>query len=94
VPAHKDTNGLKKFDFIVSNPPFKLDFSDFRDDLDKPDNKARFFAGIPTVPAKMKDSMQIYLLFLQHIIYSLSASGKAAIVVPTGFLTEKSGIAL
>ncbi len=93
VPAHKDNNGLKKFDFIVSNPPFKLDFSDFRDDLDKPENKARFFAGIPSVPAKMKDSMQIYLLFLQHIIYSLSESGKAAIVVPTGFLTEKTGIA-
>ncbi|HFA8271319.1 TPA: N-6 DNA methylase [Neisseria gonorrhoeae] len=29
-PAHKDASGcLKKFDFIVSNPPFKLDFSDF-----------------------------------------------------------------
>ena len=34
--------------------------------------------------------MPIYLLFLQHIIYSLKAGGKAAIVVPTGFLTAKS----
>jgi len=33
-PYHKDKNGnLMKFDYIVSNPPFKLDFSDFRDDL-------------------------------------------------------------
>jgi len=34
-PYHKDKNGkLMKFDYIVSNPPFKLDFSDFRDDLE------------------------------------------------------------
>ena len=36
--------------------------------------------------------MPIYLLFIQHIIYSLKDSGKAAIVVPTGFLTGKSKI--
>jgi type I restriction enzyme M protein len=93
VPAHKEKNDLKKFDYIVSNPPFKLDFSDFRDDLDKPENRERFFAGIPTVPPKDKTSMPIYLLFLQHIIYSLSSIGRAAVVVPTGFLTEKNGIA-
>jgi type I restriction enzyme M protein len=92
-PAHKEKNDLKKFDYIVSNPPFKLDFSDFRDDLDKPENRERFFAGIPTVPPKDKTSMPIYLLFLQHIIFSLSSIGRAAIVVPTGFLTEKNGIA-
>ena len=37
-------------------------------------------------------SMSIYLLFLQHIIYSLSDKGKAAVVVPTGFITAQSGI--
>ena len=36
--------------------------------------------------------MAIYLLFIQHIIYSLAPKGKAAIVVPTGFLTAGSGI--
>ena len=36
--------------------------------------------------------MAIYLLFIQHAMYSLKDSGKAAIVVPTGFLTAKSGI--
>jgi type I restriction enzyme M protein len=36
--------------------------------------------------------MTIYLLFIQHIVFSLSAKGKAAIVVPTGFLTAQSGI--
>ena len=92
VPAHKEKNDLKKFDYIVSNPPFKLDFSDFRDDLDKPENRERFFAGIPTIPGTKKDSMQIYLLFLQHIIFSLSTTGKAAVVVPTGFLTAQDKI--
>ena len=36
--------------------------------------------------------MAIYQLFLQHIIYSLKPGGKAAVVVPTGFITAQSGI--
>jgi len=36
--------------------------------------------------------MSIYLLFIQHIIFSLAAGGKAAIVVPTGFITAQAGI--
>ncbi len=92
-PAHKDKKGkLAVFDYIVSNPPFKLDFSDFRDELDKKENSDRFFAGIPKVPAKKKESMSIYLTFLQHIIFSLKPEGKAAVVVPTGFITASSGI--
>lgn len=91
-PYHKDGNELKKFDYIVSNPPFKLDFSDFRDDLDTKANKDRFFAGIPKVKPKDRDKMEIYQLFLQHIAYSLKDKGKAAIVVPTGFITALSGI--
>lgn len=91
-PYHKDGNVLKRFDYIVSNPPFKLDFSDFRDELDTKVNKERFFAGIPNVPKTAKDKMAIYQLFLQHIIYSLKPSGKAAVVVPTGFITAQSGI--
>jgi type I restriction enzyme M protein len=35
--------------------------------------------------------MAIYLLFIQHIISSLNNKGKAAVVVPTGFLTEGKG---
>jgi len=91
-PYHKGaTDQLEKFDFIVSNPPFNLDFSDWRDDIDSKTNNDRFFAGIPKVPPKKKDSMAIYTLFIQHIIYSLNKNGKAAIVVPTSFVT-KSGI--
>ena len=91
-PYHKDGKELKRFDYIVSNPPFKLDFSDFRDELDSKENKERFFAGIPKAPAKAKDKMAIYSLFLQHIIASLKPGGKAAVVVPTGFITAQSGI--
>lgn len=92
-PYHKDEQGeLEKFDYIVSNPPFKLDFSDFRDDLDSKENHERFFAGIPKVPNKAKEKMAIYLLFFQHIMFSLSKNGKAAVVVPTGFITAQSGI--
>lgn len=86
-------NDLKKFDYIVSNPPFKTDFSDDRETLASDIHKQRFFAGVPNVPEKKKDSMSIYLLFIQHIIYSLGSSGKAAIVVPTGFCSEKASIA-
>ena len=81
-----------KFDYIVSNPPFKLDFSDFHADLDKDAFKKRFFAGIPNIPKSKKESMSIYLMFIQHIMYSLNDNGKAAIVVPTGFITAQSGI--
>lgn len=93
-PYHKEDGGqgLRKFDFIVSNPPFKLDFSDFRDQLDTKANQQRFFAGIPKIPKKNKDKMAIYLLFLQHIIRSLAKNGRAAVVVPTGFITSQSGI--
>jgi type I restriction enzyme M protein len=91
-PYHKEGTALRKFDYIVSNPPFKLDFSDFRNQLDTKANQARFFAGTPKVPNKDKDKMAMYLLFIQHIIASLSKKGKAAIVVPTGFITAQSGI--
>lgn len=91
-PYHKDGKELKRFDYIVSNPPFKLDFSDFRDELDNNANKERFFAGIPKIKPKDKDKMEIYQLFLQHIIVSLKPNGKAAVVVPTGFIAAQSGI--
>ena len=93
-PVHKQGKALQKFGYVVSNPPFKMDFSDFRDELDGDANASRFFAGIPKVPNKARDKMAIYLLFIQHIIASLKPGGKAAVVVPTGFITAASGIEL
>ena len=94
APRHLNAkkNGLAQFDYIVSNPPFNMDFSDNQPELASQKHKERFFAGVPNVPKKDKDGMAIYLLFIQHIIYSLAPKGKAAIVVPTGFLTAGSGI--
>lgn len=79
----------KKFDFVVSNPPFKIDFSSDHERIcSLPNVNDRFFAGIPNIPNKDKDKMAIYLLFIQHIIFNLSDTGRAAVVVPTGFLTS------
>lgn len=98
TPAHyrikgDDTSGLKKFDFITSNPPFKTDFSSTRDKIEqKWEKTTRFFAGVPKIKPKDKKKMEIYLCFIQHILYSLKDGGKAAIVVPTGFITAQKGI--
>lgn len=85
-------DGLMKFDYIVSNPPFNMDFSDDRDTLAGEKYKERFWAGVPNIPKKDKDKMAVYLMFIQHILYSLKEHGRAAIVVPTIFLTAGSGI--
>ena len=93
APYHKSDDGqyLRQFDYVVSNPPFKMDFSDTRDDIEKK-YSVRFWAGVPTIPPKKKESMAIYTCFIQHVVNSLKENGKGAIVVPTGFLTAKSGV--
>ncbi len=91
-PYHRVGKALRKFDYIVSNPPLKMDFSDFRNELDSKEHQERFFAGVPNIPKQAVDKMAIYQLFLQHIIHSLKPGGKAAVVVPTGFITAQSGI--
>ena len=92
APYHKSDNGqgLRQFDYVVSNPPFKMDFSDTREKIAA--MPARFWAGVPKVPAKKKESMAIYTLFIQHVLNSLKQKGKGAIVVPTGFVTSKTGV--
>lgn len=89
---HKANDGqaLRQFDFVVSNPPFKMDFSDTHEKLAA--MPARFWAGVPNIPAKKKNSMAIYTCFIQHVINSLKDTGRGAIVVPTGFITSKSGV--
>ena len=91
-PYHKSDDGkeLRQFDYVVSNPPFKMDFSDTREKIAA--MPARFWAGVPSVPGKKKDSMAIYTCFIQHVVNSIKNDGKGAIVIPTGFITAKSGI--
>lgn len=93
--AHDPSSGYKHFDYVTINPPFKLDFSSTRDEIEHKWNgidSSRFFAGVPKIPNKKKDSMAIYLLFIQHVLWALKDDGKAAVVLPTGFLTAQSGI--
>lgn len=91
-PYHKNDEGtaIRQFDYVVSNPPFKMDFADTREKIAA--QTARFWAGVPNIPAKKKESMAIYTCFIQHVIKSLKPNGKGAIVIPTGFITAKSGI--
>lgn len=93
-PAHKEADGsLRKFDFVVSNPPFKLDFPDDRETLAA--DTFRFWAGVPNAPTKIdpnKPKMAIYTCFIQHVLNSLKSTGRGAIVIPTGFITAKSGV--
>ena len=71
----------------------KLDFPEEREAIAK--DTVRFWAGVPNAPKKInpdKPAMKIFLCFIQHLLNSLSAKGKGAIVVPTGFITAKQSI--
>lgn len=90
---HDPSSGYKKFDYITINPPFKMDFSATRDEIESNwQNTDRFFAGVPKIPNKKKESMAIYLLFIQNVLWALKDGGRAAIVCPTGFLTAQNKI--
>ncbi|WRB23473.1 type I restriction-modification system subunit M [Helicobacter pylori] len=91
-PYHsKDDRGNEiKMDYIVSNPPFKLDFSNEHAEISQ--NKNDFFLGVPNIPKNDKSKMPIYTLFFQHCLNMLSNKGKGAIIVPTGFISAKSGV--
>ncbi len=89
-PYHsKDYKG--KMDYIVSNPPFKLDFSNEHATISN--NKSDFSLGVPNIPKNDKSKMPIYTLFFQHCLSMLNPKSKGAIVVPTGFISAKSGVA-
>lgn len=92
APYHKSDDGqsLRQFDYVVSNPPFNMDFSEIHKTISA--MPARFWAGIPNIPKKKKEGMAIYTCFLQHFLNSLKNNGKGAIVVPSGFLTDTGDI--
>jgi len=79
APYFKDPLGLLKlFDFIVANPPFSTKaWSNGVNTADDP--YRRFEYGVP--PEKNGD-----YAFLLHILASLKASGKAAVILPHGVL--------
>lgn len=91
-PYHKNDAGteLKQFDFVVSNPPFNMDFSEDKEKMDA--QPVRFWGGVPNIKPKKPKNSVIYPCFIQHVVNSIKDNGKGAIVVPTGFLTAKSGV--
>ena len=92
-PYHKNDEGsaIRQFDYVVSNPPFKMDFPGYtRKDCSPTCNDSGQVYQI--FRQRKKESMAIYTCFIQHVINSLKKTGKGAIVIPTGFITAKSGI--
>lgn len=78
-PFYKEQDGgLKKFDYVVANPPFSLKNWNNGVNVDS-DEFNRFQLGVP--PEKNGD-----YAFLLHILQSLKATGKAAVVLPHGVL--------
>jgi type I restriction enzyme M protein len=73
-----EDHNLRRFDFVVANPPFsnKAWGNGFDPDHDL---YQRFVDGVP--PRKNGD-----YAFLQHIIRSLNSSGKGAVILPHGVL--------
>lgn len=80
TPQYLDDFGeLKKFDFIVMNPPF----SDkaWTDGIKTSEDKYKRFDGYSIPPEKNGD----YAWFL-HVLKSLDSKGKAGIILPHGVL--------
>ena len=74
-----DFNELRKFDFIVMNPPFSD--KSWTDGIKTTEDKYKRFDGYGIPPEKNGD----YAWFL-HVLKSLNAKGKAGIVMPHGIL--------
>lgn len=80
TPQYKDEfDELKKFDFIVMNPPFSD--KSWTDGIKPSDDKYKRFDGYSIPPEKNGD----YAWFL-HVLKSLDSNGKAGIVMPHGVL--------
>lgn len=80
TPQYRDEfDELKKFDFIVMNPPFSD--KSWTDGIKPSEDKYKRFDGYSVPPEKNGD----YAWFL-HVLKSLDTKGKAGIVMPHGVL--------
>lgn len=80
TPQYKDEfDELKKFDFVVMNPPFSD--KSWTDGIKPSEDKYKRFDGYSIPPEKNGD----YAWFL-HVLKSLDTKGKAGIVMPHGVL--------
>jgi len=78
-PAWAKDGNLKQFDYAVSNPPFSS--KNWTDGFKPHDDLYGRFTGYGVPPPKNGD-----YAFLLHIIRSLKAKGKGAVILPHGVL--------
>lgn len=79
-PQHKTPDGkLKRFDYVVANPPFSV--KNWSNGIVPMDDEYNRFRGYGVPPEKNGD-----YAFLLHIIASLNSTGKGAIILPHGVL--------
>ena len=74
-PLHLDKGEIKKFDRVLANPPFSQNYS--KTDMK---HKDRFHTFMPETGKKAD------LMFVQHMLASLKANGKCAVIMPHGVL--------
>ena len=75
----QEEGGLKTFDYVVANPPFSL--KNWSNGVQTDGDAFGRFDGFGVPPEKNGD-----YAFLLHIIKSMKATGKAAVVLPHGVL--------
>ncbi|MCD8739322.1 type I restriction-modification system subunit M [Mucilaginibacter roseus] len=80
-PVFFDSDGLKKFDCVIANPPFSL--KDWGAENWAADPYGRNIAGVP--PAGNGD-----MAWVQHMISSLNDHGRMTVILPHGVLFRKA----
>ena len=78
-PQFTENGKLKRFDFVVANPPFSV--KNWDSGIVPLDDEYNRFRGFGVPPDKNGD-----YAFLLHIIASLKSTGKGAIILPHGVL--------
>ncbi|RXG29881.1 type I restriction-modification system subunit M [Leeuwenhoekiella marinoflava] len=79
-PQTTDEDGnLKRFDFVVANPPFSL--KNWSNGIAPLQDEYKRFQGYGVPPEKNGD-----YAFLLHILASLKSTGKGAVILPHGVL--------
>ena len=80
TPSFKENDGsLKRFDFVVANPPFSV--KNWVTGINPMDDAFKRFRGYGVPPEKNGD-----YAFLLHIQASLKSTGKGAVILPHGVL--------
>lgn len=80
-PKYLDAHGqLRKFDFVVMNPPFSD--KSWTDGIKPREDEFKRFDGFADIPPEKNGD---YAWFL-HVLKSLNSTGKAGIVMPHGIL--------